>query len=98
MLLNSDYAKREAAHYFLLAAALSDHMLTGNPRNVRMLLNHLYTTLGTKLYTTKNNSEFTREIGKFEQQVEQFDRLGQRKSTLRIKHQKPAGKLVEKHS
>ncbi len=36
--LNSDQAKQEAAHYFLLAAALSDHKLTGNPRNVRLLL------------------------------------------------------------
>ncbi|MBE3116102.1 hypothetical protein IMZ68_02765 [Candidatus Bathyarchaeota archaeon] len=46
MPLNSNEAKREAAHYFLLAAALSDYMLTGNPRNVRILLNHLYTALG----------------------------------------------------
>jgi hypothetical protein len=82
MPLNTDKAKQEAAHYFLLAAALSDHMLTGNPRNVRMLLNHLYTTLGPKLYTTKNPSEFTRIIGKFEQQIEKFDRLGQAKAEI----------------
>jgi hypothetical protein len=82
MPLNSNEAKREAAHYFLLAAALSDYMLTGNPRNVRILLNHLYTALGPKLYTTKTPSEFTREIGKFEQQIEKFDHLGQAKAEI----------------
>jgi len=41
MSLNSNEAKQEAAHYFLHAAALSDYILTGNPRNVRILLNHL---------------------------------------------------------
>jgi hypothetical protein len=54
MPLKSDEAKREAAHYFLLATALNDYKLTGNPRNVRLLLNHLYTSLEPKLYTTKN--------------------------------------------
>lgn len=82
MPLNSNEAKQEAAHYFLLAAALSDYKLTGNPRNVRILLNHLYTALGSKLYTTKNASEFTCEIGKFEQQIEKFDRLGQAKAGI----------------
>ena len=82
MPLNSDKAKQEAAHYFLLAAALSDFQLTGNPRNVRMLLNHLYNALGSKLYTTKNPSEFTREIGKFEQQIEKLDHLGRAKAEI----------------
>ena len=82
MPLNSNEAKKEAAHYFLLAAALSDYKLTGNPRNVRILLNHLYTALGPKLYITKNPSEFTREIGKFEQQIEKFDHLGQAKGEI----------------
>src|SRR5208283_2030157 len=38
MPLNSNLAAREAAHYFLIAASLSDSRLTGNPRNIRMLL------------------------------------------------------------
>src|SRR5450759_2401663 len=50
MPLNNNEAKKEAAHYFLHAAALSDYMLTGNPRNVRILLNHLYMALGSKLH------------------------------------------------
>src|SRR3989304_76322 len=77
MPLNSNESKREAAHYFFHAAALSDYMLTGNPRNVRILLNHLYLALGPKLYTIKNSSEFTREICKFERQIEKVDHLGQ---------------------
>jgi len=82
MPLNSDGAKREAAHYFLLAAALSDYMLTGNSRNVRILLNHLYNVFGSKIYTIKNPSELTREIAKFEQQIEKFDHLGQAKAEV----------------
>lgn len=82
MPLNSNEAKQEAAHYFLHAAALSDYMLTGNPRNVRILLNHLYNALGSKLYTTTNPSEFTSEVAKFEAQIEKFDRLGQAKAKI----------------
>ena len=69
MPLNSNLAKREAAHYFLLAASLSDNRLTGNPRNIRILLYHLYSRLGRKLYTTKIPVEFTGEIRKFEQDI-----------------------------
>ncbi len=79
MPLTSNQAKQEAAHYFLHAAALSDYMLTGNPRNVRILLNHLHSALGSKLYTTTNPSEFTSEVARFEAQIEKFDRLGQAK-------------------
>ena len=53
MPIDSTASKKEAAHYFLLAASLSDHKLTGNPRNIRMLLNHLHQTLGEKLYTSE---------------------------------------------
>jgi hypothetical protein len=82
MPLNSDETKQEATHYFLLAAALSDYKLTGNPRNVRLLLDHLYNALGPKLYTSKNVSEFTVEINKFEHQTEKFDHLGQAKAEI----------------
>jgi hypothetical protein len=82
MPLNSSEAKREASHYFLLAAALSEHNLTGNPRNVRILLDHLYLALGPKLYTTKNPQEFTREIIKFELRIEKFDHFGRAKAEI----------------
>jgi hypothetical protein len=80
--LNSAEAKRVSAHHFLLAASLSDHNLTGNPRNVRILLDHLYNALGPKLYTTKNSLEFTREIAKFEQRIEKFDHFGPGKAEI----------------
>ena len=82
MPLNSNESKQEAAHYFLLAAALSDYNLTGNPRNVRILLDYIYRALGTKLYTIKNPSEFVREVSKFEQQIEKFDHLGKAKAEI----------------
>ncbi|TFH22927.1 hypothetical protein E4G67_03760 [Candidatus Bathyarchaeota archaeon] len=59
MPLNNNESKQEASHYFLQAAALNDYMFTGNPRNVRILLNHFYTELGSKLYTTTDPPEFT---------------------------------------
>ena len=82
MPLNTYPAKREAAHYFLLAAALSDFQLTGNPRNIRLLLNHLSEVFGAKLYTIKNPSEFKREVEKFEQKIENLDHLGEAKTEI----------------
>ena len=82
MPLNSAAAKKEAAHYFLLAASLSDHKLTGNPRNIRMLLNHLHQTLGQKLFTSKNVDDFKKEITRFEQKNQLLDRLGDSKTEI----------------
>ena len=82
MPLNNYEAKREAAHYFLLAASLSDHQLTGNPRNIRLLLNHLSTVFEDKLYTIKNPAELCGEIGKFEQKILTLDHLGQAKAEI----------------
>ena len=82
MPLNSNSAKREAAHYFLLAAALSDNRLTGNPRNIRMLLHHLYTKYESKLYTVKYPADVTGEIRKFEQEIRKLDRLGEAKDEI----------------
>ena len=82
MPLSNYRAKKEAAHYFLIAAALSDYQLTGNARNVRILLNHLYTALGPKLYTTKNPSDFNGLISSFEFQTEKLDHLGQAKAEI----------------
>ena len=79
----SDYAhKREAAHYFLLAAALSDHQLTGNPRNIRLLLDHLSVAFEGKLYTIENPVEFKQEVHRFEQKTENLDKLGEAKDEI----------------
>jgi hypothetical protein len=78
-----DYAnKKEAAHYFLLAASLSDYQLTGNPRNIQLLLNYLKEALGDKLYTITNPLEFKCEISKFEQKIENLDHLGKEKTEI----------------
>lgn len=82
MPLNNDLAKREAAQYFLLAASLSDNRLTGNPRNIRMLLSHLYFKLGSKMYTAKDPAEFSVEIRKFEQEIKKLDQLGEAKEDI----------------
>lgn len=82
MPLNSYKAKKEASHYFLLAASLSDYQLTGNPRNVRMLLYHLYTTIGNALYTSINPEDFKKEIRKFEEKHQLLDRLGETKNEI----------------
>jgi hypothetical protein len=82
MPLNSYPAKREAAHYFLLAASLSDYRLTGNPRNIRLLLNHLSAAFEGKLYTIKNPSEFKREVDRFEQEIKNLDHLGEAKAEI----------------
>jgi hypothetical protein len=82
MPLNSYEAQREAAHYFLLAASLSDYKLTGNPRNIRLLLNHLTTALEGRLYTTKNPSEFKILIDRFERGIANLDHLGEAKAEI----------------
>ncbi len=82
MPLNSYSSKKEAAHYFLLAASLSDYQLTGNPRNIQLLLNYLSEVFGKKLYKITNPLEFKCEISKFEQKIENLDRLGREKAEI----------------
>jgi hypothetical protein len=82
MPLNSYDTKKEAAHYFLLAASLSDYKLTGNPRNIRMLLSYLYETLGNKLYQAKDPADFKRQIQRFEEKTQMLDRLGLEKAQI----------------
>jgi len=103
MPLNSYDAKKEAAHYFLLAAALSEYKLTGNPRNVRLLLHYLYTTLDQSLYTLQNLDVFKKALLKFEQKHQYLDRLGEAKAEIpdvicsvnRFVEQKANGDLIE---
>jgi hypothetical protein len=82
MPLNTPDAKKEAAHYFLLAASLSDYKLTGNPRNIRLLLSRLHKSLEGKLYTITKPSDFTLELSRFEQEIKKFDHLGEDKSEI----------------
>jgi hypothetical protein len=82
MPLSSDASKKEASHYFLLAAALGDYQLTGNPRNIQLLLSHLLEVFGRRLYTITNSAEFKREVDKFERKIENLDRLGKEKAEI----------------
>jgi hypothetical protein len=75
-------AKKEAAHYFLLAASLSDFKLTGNPRNIRMLLSHLHEAFGNRLYQSQDPSVFRRQIQLFEEKTQLLDRLGLEKAQI----------------
>ena len=82
MPLNSYDTKKEAAHYFLLAAALSDYQLTGNPRSIQLLLSFLSEVFGRKLYTIVDPLVFKSEVEKFEQKIENLDRLGKEKTEI----------------
>lgn len=103
MPLDSYGAKREAAHYFLLAASLSDYRLVGNPRNIRMLLHHLHNALGDKLYVSKNSADFASQVVKYEQDIVMLDQLGEAKGEIpevlssvnRFVEQKAHGNLIE---
>lgn len=80
--LDSSAAKQEAAKYFLLAASLSDSELTGNARNVRILLDHLHSVFGEKLYTLNNPAAFGCEVTKCEMELKNLDSLGPKKSEI----------------
>ena len=103
MPLTSYEAKREAAKYFLQAAALSDHQLTGNSRNVRLLLNHIHNSLGDKQFTLKTAEEFASEVHKFEAKTRFFDQLGEAKAEIpevlssvnKFLEQKASGDIIE---
>lgn len=82
MPLNSYVAKREAAKFFLLAASLSDSELTGNARNIRILLDYLHSALGEKLYTLKNSSEFAYEVDKCSLELTKLDQFGPKKDEI----------------
>jgi hypothetical protein len=82
MPLDSNQTKTEAAHYFLLAASLSEYKLSGNPRNIRLLLHHLHDAIGNALYTSSNPEDFKRVMSKFEEKHQLLDRLGEAKNQI----------------
>lgn len=101
--LNSYTSRKEAANYLLIAAALSDSSLTGNARNIRLLLDHLYGVFGKQLYSIVNAAELTFEINKFNFQLQNLDSLGPEKheipnviaSVNKFVKQKANGDLLE---
>lgn len=103
MPLTSYEAKKEAAKYFLSAAALSDSQLTGNPRNVRLLLNSLHEALGNKLYGLKAPEELEPLVHRFESKTKFFDKLGEAREEIpevlcsvnKFIAQKASGELIK---
>jgi hypothetical protein len=82
MPLDTYEAKKEASHYFLMLASLSDFGLVGNPRNAGLLLTHLSTAFEGKLNTVKDPHEITQEIAKFEYTYQKLDHLGEAKAQI----------------
>jgi hypothetical protein len=82
MPIESNIAKREAAHYFLLAAALCDTEVTGNSRNVRVLLDDFHDVFGPRLYGITNPNELEVETQKCESSFKFFDQMGPRKGEI----------------
>ena len=70
--------KREAAHYFLLAASITETAVIGNSRNVRILLNHLYGSFHKDLFKMLDESKFKDEIKKWEEKSRFFRPLGEK--------------------
>ena len=78
-------ARKEAAHYFLLAAALNKSAVVGNARNVRVLLKYVHDILrrqGESLYTLEDPSAFRGVIERFENESRLFGKLGPKKDKI----------------
>ncbi len=75
-------SKREAAHYFLLAAALNETEITGNARSARILLDDFHDVFGQRLYKITDPKELEIEVQKCESTFEFFDRMGPRKDEI----------------
>jgi len=82
MPIETNSAKREAAHYFLLAASLCDTEITGNSRNVRVLLDDFHDVFGPRLYSITNPKELEIEAQKCESSFKFFDQMGPRKTEI----------------
>ena len=78
-------ARKEAAHYFLLAAALNKSAVVGNARNVRVLLKYVHDVLrrqGESLYTLEDPSAFRDVIERFKNESRLFGKLGPKKDKI----------------
>ncbi len=74
--------KKEAAHYFLLCASITETAVIGNSRNVRILLHYLHNTCGKDLYTIQNESKFKDLIREHEKKYRFFSPLGEKKDQI----------------
>jgi hypothetical protein len=82
MPIESNAAKKEAAKYFLLAVSLFDSEVTGNSRNVRILLDDFHDVFGPGLYNIKDPKTLEIETQKCENSFRFFDQMGPRKNEV----------------
>jgi hypothetical protein len=80
--IENNSSKREAANYFLLAASLCDSEVTGNSRNVRILLDDFHDVFGARLYKITDPSVFEVETQKCETSFRFFDQMGPRRNEI----------------
>ena len=74
--------KVEAAHYFLLAASITETAVIGNSRNVRILLHHLHRNFGENLYKIQEALRFKEEVENCERKHRLFSPLGEKKDQI----------------
>ncbi len=78
MPIQSNQAKKEAAHYFLLAASLNETEVTGNSRNVRILLDDFHDVFGSRFFDIKDPKMLEEETTKCQNTFQFFDQMGPR--------------------
>jgi len=82
MPIETNQSRKEAAKYFLLAAALLDTEVTGNSRNVRVLLDDFHDVFGPRLYSISDPKMLEVEVQKCQSSFEFFDQMGPRKNEI----------------
>ena len=96
-------AKKQAAHYFLLAAAINETKVIGNARNVRVLLCCLHEKLHERFFTIQDPSEFEDEVTSCQSTCKLFGQFGPKKvkianilaSVNRFVNNKAKGDLIK---
>jgi len=82
MPIEANASKKEAAKYFLLAASLLDTEVTGNARNVRVLLDDFHDTFGPRLYRISDPKMLEIEVQKCQSSFRFFDQMGPKKDEI----------------
>ncbi len=82
MPIENNATKKEAAKYFLLAASLSETEVTGNSRNVRILLDDFHDVFGPGVYNIRDPKMLEIEVQRCQYSFQFFDQMGPRKNEI----------------
>ena len=82
MPIKSNQARKEAANYFLLAASLNETEVTGNSRNVHILLDDFHDVFGYRLYDNRDPKMLEVETKKRRNTFQFFDQMGTRRNEI----------------